>query len=159
MLAWVDLLRWVHVIGAAVLFGTGIGIAFFMLIAHRTRDPALIAHVAATVVLADAVFTATAVVLQPITGFALAALVGWPLTEGWLLLSLTLYVFTGCFWLPVVWIQLRMRDMARVACAAGEPLPERYDRLFRIWFLCGWPAFAAVLAILWLMTAKPAISL
>lgn len=154
---WVDLLRWLHVIGATVLFGTGAGIAFFMLAAHRTRDPVLVAHVSGTVVIADGLFTATAAILQPLTGYALARLVGWRLTEGWVLLSLGLYVFIGLFWLPVVWLQIRMRDLARAAAAAGEPLPPAYDRLFRIWFICGWPAFAAMLTILWLMTAKPTI--
>ena len=152
---WIDLLRWLHVIGATVLFGTGAGIAFFMLAAHRTRDPGLVAHVSGTVVIADGLFTATAAILQPLTGYGLVRLVGWPLTEGWVLLSLGLYVFIGLFWLPVVWLQIRMRDLARAAAAAGGPLPPAYDRLFRIWFRCGWPAFAAMLTILWLMTAKP----
>ena len=144
----VDVLRWLHVIGATVLLGTGAGIAFFMLMAHRTRQPALVAHVAGTVVVADLLFTATAVVAQPLTGLGLALLVGWPLTEGWLLVSLALYVLTGLFWLPVVWIQLRMRDLARAAAREGLPLPGEYYRLFRIWFACGIPAFLAVLAIL-----------
>ncbi len=155
----VDVLRWLHVIGAAVLLGTGAGIAFFMLMAHRTRQPALVAHVAGTVVVADLLFTATAVVAQPLTGLGLALLVGWPLTEGWLLVSLALYVLTGMFWLPVVWIQLRMRDLARSAAREGLPLPGEYCRLFRIWFACGIPAFLAVLAILWLMLAKPSLGL
>lgn len=150
-----DLLRWLHGIGATVLLGTGAGIAFFMLMAHRTRQPALVAHVAGTVVVADLLFTATAVVAQPLTGLGLALLIGWPLTEGWLLVSLALYVLTGLFWLPVVWIQLRMRDLARAAAREGLPLPGQYHRLFRIWFACGIPAFLAVLAILWLMLAKP----
>lgn len=154
-----DILRWLHVIGAAVLLGTGAGIAFFMLMAHRTGQPALIAHVAGTVVVADLLFTATAVVAQPLTGLGLALLIGWPLTEGWLLVSLALYVLTGLFWLPVVWIQLRMRDLARVAAREGLPLPGQYHRLFRIWFACGIPAFLAVLAIIWLMLAKPSFSL
>jgi uncharacterized membrane protein len=155
----VDVLRWLHVIGATVLLGTGAGIAFFMLMAHRTRQPALVAHVAGTVVVADLLFTATAVVAQPLTGLGLALLVGWPLTEGWLLVSLALYVLTGLFWLPVVWIQLRMRDLARSAAREGLPLPGEYHRLFRIWFACGIPAFLAVLAILWLMLAKPSFGL
>ncbi|WP_137126512.1 DUF2269 domain-containing protein [Roseomonas sp. HF4] len=152
-----ELLRWLHVIGAAVLLGTGAGIAFFMLMAHRTRDPALVAHVAGTVVLADTLFTATAVVLQPITGALLAWQVGWSLTEPWILLSLALYVLTGLFWLPVVAIQLRLRNLARAAAADGMPLPPAYHRLFRTWFACGVPAFAAVLAIFWLMLARPSL--
>ncbi|MBX9700158.1 MAG: DUF2269 domain-containing protein [Acetobacteraceae bacterium] len=152
-------LRWLHVIGAAVLLGTGAGIAFFMLMAHRGGDARTIAHVAGTVVLADALFTATAVVLQPVTGALLAWRLGWSLAEGWILLSLALYVVTGLFWLPVVAMQLRMRNLARAAAMTGAPLPPAYHRLFRAWFLCGIPAFAAVLAIIWLMLARPALSL
>lgn len=149
------LLKLVHVIGATVLFGTGMGIAFFMLMAHRTGDARLIAHTAGIVVIADTLFTATAVVLQPLTGLALAHLAGYRLTEGWVAASLGLYVLTGAFWLPVVWIQLRLRDLARAAAEAGTPLDAAYHRLWRLWFACGVPAFGAVLTILWLMTAKP----
>ncbi|MBX4992081.1 putative membrane protein [Rhizobium binae] len=146
-----------HVIGATVLFGTGAGIAFFMVMAHRTRDPVLIAHVAGTVVIADTVFTATAAILQPVTGYLLARTIGWDLTEGWIALSLLLYVFTGVFWLPVVWIQIRLRDLARAAAVSGTVLPPSYFGLYRIWFAFGFPAFAAVLGILWLMLTKPAL--
>jgi uncharacterized membrane protein len=149
------LLKVAHVIGAAVLLGTGAGIAFFMLMAHRTRDPALIAHTAGIVVVADTLFTASAVVLQPVTGAALAHIVGYPLWSGWIAWSLALYVLTGLCWLPVVWIQLRLRDLAREAVATGAPLPARYVRLFRVWFVLGFPAFAAVIGIVWLMVAKP----
>ncbi|SFF88364.1 Uncharacterized membrane protein [Ensifer sp. OV372] len=148
-----DLLRPANVIGAAVLFGTGAGIAFFMLMAKRTRDARLIAHVA------DTVFTATAVLLQPITGYLLATSIGWSLTEGWIALSLILYVVTGLFWLPVVWIQLRLRDLARLATANGAPLPPEFDRLYAIWFACGFPAFFAVTGIFWLMLMKPQFAL
>jgi uncharacterized membrane protein len=151
----VELLRWLHVIGAAVLLGTGAGIAFFMLMAHRSGDPRAIAHVAGTVVVADMLFTATAVVLQPLTGGWLAAIEGYPLSRGWLALALGLYGLTGLFWLPVLWIQVRMRDLARAAVSRSEPLPARYHRLFRVWFACGIPAFLSVLAILWLMLTKP----
>ncbi len=145
-----------HVIGAAVLLGTGAGIAFFMLMANRTGDPRLIAHTAGVVVLADTLFTATAVVLQPLTGLWLANLTGYALTEFWILAGFGLYVLTGLFWLPVVWIQLRLRALARGAADAGTPLPPAYYRLWRVWFACGFPAFAAVLAIFWLMIARPA---
>lgn len=149
------LLRFAHVIGATVLFGTGAGIAFFMVMARRSGDAAHIARTARTVVLADFLFTATAVVLQPVTGVALAWAIGWDLTEGWILLSIALYVFTGLFWLPVVWIQMRLRDLAEAAVAGGTALPARWHRLYRIWFACGIPAFLAVLAIFWLMLARP----
>ncbi|EJT04871.1 DUF2269 domain-containing protein [Rhizobium sp. CCGE 510] len=148
-----------HVLGATVLFGTGAGIAFFMVMAHRTRDPRLVAHVAATVVVADTVFTATAAILQPVTGTLLARSIGWELSEGWIALSLLLYIVTGLFWLPVVWIQIRLRDLARIAAASGSALPPAYFRLYRIWFACGFPAFSAVVGILWLMLTKPAIAL
>lgn len=153
-----DALRWLHVVGAAVLFGTGAGIAFFMLLAHRTGDPRLVAHVAGSVVVADMVFTAVAVLAQPATGAALAYGLGWPLSTGWIAVSLALYAATGALWLPVVFMQMRMRDLARAAAAAGAPLPQAYRRLFRLWFACGVPAFAFVAAILWLMIARPAIS-
>ncbi|KQP41977.1 DUF2269 family protein [Methylobacterium sp. Leaf106] len=152
---YVDLLRWLHVIGATILLGTGAGIAFFMTMAHRTGRPDLIAHVAGTVVVADTLFTATAAVIQPLTGWLLARAVGWPLSEGWIALSLILYVVIGLFWLPVVRIQTTLRDLASAAAGSGVPLPPRYHRLYRIWFACGFPAFAAMLAIVWLMTAKP----
>ena len=149
------LVKAAHVIGAAVLLGTGAGIAFFMLMAHRTRQPALIAHTARIVVLADFVFTTSAVIAQPITGGTLAHLAGLPFNTGWVALSLALYVVTGLCWLPVVWIQTRLRRLAEAAAQAGAPLPAEYDRLFRVWFVLGFPAFAAVLAIVWLMVAKP----
>ena len=142
-----------------MLFGTGAGIAFFMVMAHRSRDPRIIAHVAGTVVVADMLFTATAVILQPVTGLLLAHEVGWPLSEGWIVLSLILYVFTGLFWLPVVFIQIRLRDLARGAATAGSPLPDRYFQLYRIWFVLGFPAFASAFCIIWLMLAKPALTL
>lgn len=150
-----EVLLFGHVIGACVLLGTGAGIAFFMVAASRTGDPALIAHTGGVVVLADTIFTATAVVLQPVTGYLLAREAGWPVLEGWLLAALGLYVLTGLFWLPVVWIQIRLRDLAAAARDAKLPLPEAYHRLYRIWFACGFPAFSAVLGIVWLMVAKP----
>ena len=152
-------LKFVHVVGASVLLGTGAGIAFFMLLAHRDGTPAVVAGVARIVVIADFLFTATAVVLQPVTGVWLALHVGYPLTEGWIVVSLALYVVTGAFWLPVVWMQLRMRDLAAAAAARHTPLPETYHRLFRLWFAFGFPAFTAVLAIFWLMIQRPSFAL
>lgn len=148
-------LKYLHVIGAAVILGTGAGIAFFMLMAHRTGEAAFVARTAGIVVVADALFTATAVVAQPVTGYLLAREIGVPLTDPWLLASLGLFVVAGLFWLPVVWIQARLRDLARAAALAGAPLPAAYHRLFRVWFACGFPAFGAVMAIVWLMIAKP----
>ena len=149
------LLKYLHVIGASVLLGTGAGIAFFMLLAHRTGSAATVAAVARIVVIADLVFTATAVVVQPVTGIALAWHMGWSLWEGWIALSIVLYFVTGAFWLPVVLMQMRMRDLVAEAAATGGELPPLYHRLFRFWFAFGFPAFGAVLAIFWLMIAKP----
>jgi uncharacterized membrane protein len=149
------IIKYLHVLGAIVLLGTGSGIAFFMLMAHRTQDAAYIFRTARTVVVADFIFTATAVIAQPVTGFILARIVGWPLTQKWLALSLILYVAAGLFWLPVVWMQMRMRDLAGKAVRTGTPLPATYHRLFRLWFAFGFPGFGSVAAILWLMIAKP----
>jgi len=148
-------LKWVHLIGAAVLLGTGAGIAVCMVLAHRTGEAATVAAEARLVVVADFLFTATAVILQPITGVLLVWYVGYSLWDGWILASLVLYLVTGAFWLPVVWMQQRMRDLAVAAAREARPLPPEYHRLFRVWFAFGFPAFAAVLAIFWLMIAKP----
>jgi uncharacterized membrane protein len=150
-------IKYLHVIGAAVLLGTGAGIAFFMLMAHLRADPREIAGVARTVVLADFLFTASAVVIQPVTGVWLASLTGYSLGTGWIALSIALYILTGVFWLPVVWMQIRMREFASSAVAEEKPLPAAYHRLFWWWFAFGFPAFAAVLAIFWLMIARPSI--
>ncbi|MEM7068033.1 MAG: DUF2269 domain-containing protein [Pseudomonadota bacterium] len=151
----VDIVHYAHVMGATVLLGTGAGIAFFMLLAHRTQDAKLIAHVSGTVVIADTVFTATAAIFQPVTGAFLAVYHGWPFLEGWVLASILLYLFVGLFWIPVIFIQIKMRNLARIAAEAGEVLPNPYHRLFRIWFIFGFPAFFAMLAIFWLMLFKP----
>jgi uncharacterized membrane protein len=148
-------LKLLHILGATVLFGTGLGIAFFMLMAHRTRDAALIAHTARIVVIADVLFTATAVVIQPLSGLWLAEHIGFSLNEPWLAISLGLYLLVGACWLPVVWIQIQLRNLAAAAARDGTPLPPRYHRLFRIWFALGWPAFAGVIAIFALMVWKP----
>lgn len=150
-------LKYLHVLGATVLLGTGAGIAFFMLMAHLSGDPAVVAGVTRIVVTADFVFTATAVVAQPITGVLLARSAGYSLTDGWIVWSIALYLITGVFWLPVVRMQMRMRDMAEESARLAQPLPARYHQIFRVWFAFGFPAFAAVLAIFWLMIAKPAI--
>jgi uncharacterized membrane protein len=150
-------LKYLHVIGAVVILGTGSGIAFFMLMAHLSRDVAFVARTAAVVVRADALFTATAVAVQPLTGYLLLRKTGLVWTEGWMIAALVLYAVAGAFWLPVVWMQARMRDLARAAAAKGEPLPPTYHRLFRLWFTFGFPGFGSVLAIIWLMIAKPSL--
>jgi uncharacterized membrane protein len=150
------LLKWLHLIGAAVLLGTGAGIAFFLWRAHRSGDARHIAAVAADVVRADLWFTTSAVLLQPLTGVLLMLSRGWSLEHAWIRWTLWLYALVGCCWLPVVWLQCRMRRVAREAANQHQRLPPHYLRLYRWWFALGWPAFAGVLAILWLMVAKPA---
>lgn len=152
-------LKYLHIVGAAVLLGTGAGIAFFMPAAHLGGKPSVIAGVARIVVIADFIFTATAVVVQPVTGSLLALHVGYSFWDGWIVWSMVLYVITGALWLPVVWMQMRLRDLASAAAADGSPLPDEYHRIFRLWFAFGIPAFVAVAAILWLMITKPQIAL
>jgi uncharacterized membrane protein len=149
------LVKYLHVLGAIVLLGTGSGIAFFMLMAHRSGDAAFIARTAATVVFADMLFTLTAVLLQPLSGGLLMMLSSTDFTERWLMSSLGLYAVAGLFWVPVIFMQIEMRDLARVAAAQSQPLPPRYFALFRRWMLFGIPGFGSVMIILWLMIAKP----
>ena len=149
------IVKYLHVLGAIVILGTGTGIAFFMLMAHRSGDPAFIARTAATVVIADMLFTLTAVLLQPVTGGLLMALSATTLAERWLVMSLGLYAVAGLFWVPVIFMQVEMRNLARVALVQRQPLPPRYFVLFRRWFGFGIPGFGSVMLILWLMVAKP----
>lgn len=151
------ILKYLHVLGAVVILGTGAGIAFFMLMADRSRDAPFIARTAGVVVIADLVFTATAIVAQPVSGYLLLRETGGALAESWVAASLALYAIAGAFWLPVVWMQIRMRDLARAAAAVAGPLPPAYHRLFRLWFAFGFPGFGAVMLILWLMLAKPVL--
>ena len=152
---WYLWVKWLHVVSSTVLFGTGLGIAFFFVRAQRTGNVAVIASVSRDVVLADGVFTATAVLVQPASGIALALMAGYPLTSPWLLVSIALYFLIGACWLPVVWLQIWMRDLAVAAAATSSPLPKQYLTYYRRWFALGWPAFVGVLIIFYLMVAKP----
>ena len=149
------LVKYLHVLGAIVILGTGSGIAFFMLMAHRSGDASFIARTAANVVFADMVFTMTAVLLQPVTGVVLMMLSQTAVTELWLVTSLGLYAVAGLFWVPVIFMQIEMRDLARAAAARNAPLPTRYFTLVRRWMLFGIPGFGSVMMIVWLMIAKP----
>jgi uncharacterized membrane protein len=149
------LVKYLHVLGAIVILGTGAGIAFFMLMAHRSGNADFIARTAAVVVVADALFTLTAVLLQPVTGGLLMMLSSTSFTERWLLASLLLYAVAGLFWVPVIFMQIEMRDLARLAAEKAQPLPPRYFKLYRRWLCCGFPGFGSVVTILWLMIAKP----
>jgi uncharacterized membrane protein len=149
------IVKTIHVISSTLLFGTGIGSAFYMLCASLSRDARVVAFVVRYVVIADWLFTSTAVVVQPVTGAWLAHLAGFPLSSPWIAASIVLYLVAGACWLPVVWMQVRMRDMARAAAAAGSPLPPRYWRFFRLWVALGIPAFTSLVAVFYLMVAKP----
>lgn len=152
---WYLLIKWLHIISSTVLFGTGAGIAFFFLRAQGTGDAKVIAAVARDVVLADMVFTASAVILQPVTGLALVLIEGYSLSAHWLVLSMVLYVLIGCCWLPVVWLQIRMRNLAIDADNHDIRLPVVYHLYYRCWFALGLPAFIGVMVIFYLMVAKP----
>jgi uncharacterized membrane protein len=148
--------KWLHILSSTLLFGTGLGIAFFMWMAHRRRDPVLIAGTSRMVVVADACFTAPAIVTQFVTGLWLAHRLGIGLTTFWVQAALALFFFVGACWLPVLWLQIRARDLALAAVRAGAPLPAAYYRVMRWWFWLGWPAFFGVIVIFWLMVSKPA---
>jgi uncharacterized membrane protein len=152
------LLKYIHILSATLLFGTGLGTAFHGFLAFLSRDAKVVAAVGGSVVLADWLFTTPAVIVQPATGIAMALMMGFPLTSGWIALALALYVMVGACWLPVVWLQLELRRLARESAASGTPLPERYFRYLRYWFILGWPAFIGVLAIFYLMVFKPDLS-
>jgi uncharacterized membrane protein len=150
-------IKWLHVLSATILFGTGIGIAFFKWITDRSGDVRAIRIVTERTVMADWVFTTPAVILQPLTGLALVYYAGFPLLSGWVLYAFLLYFFAGCCWLPVVALQIRMRNLARAADRANLPLPPQYWRHARLWFWLGVPAFSALLVVYWLMIAKPTL--
>lgn len=148
-------IKWLHILSSTLLFGTGIGSAYYMLVASLNRDAAGAYLVVRHVVVADWVFTAPAIVLQPLTGYYLAHLAGMPLSSRWMVLSLMLYLLAVACWLPVLWLQVRMRELARTATASGGGLPALYWYYFRIWFALGIPAFLALVAVFYLMVVKP----
>jgi uncharacterized membrane protein len=150
------LVKWIHILSSVVLVGTGFGTAFYLFFANRSGNLSAQAVVARLVVRADWWFTTPAVVVQPASGLLMAHMAGWPLTTPWLALSIVLFVVTGLFWLPVVWLQLRMAAMARQAVEQGSELPEAYRRYARWWEALGYPAFIAMLVVFYLMVAKPA---
>ena len=147
--------KWVHILSSTVLFGTGLGSAFYMYFASRTRDAHVIAVVVRYVVIADFIFTTPTIILQPLTGFYLAHLAGFPLSSPWITWSIGLYLLAGAAWLPVVWMQLRMRDFAVTAARNGGPVPTQYWRYLRMWVALGFVAFSALVVVFYLMVVKP----
>ena len=151
-------LKTVHIISSVLLVGTGLGSAFYMFFANRTDSVAAKAVVSRLVVRADWWFTTPCVLVQPISGIALAHMAGWPLSTPWLAWSLALYALAGVCWLPVVWLQIRMARMAHIADGAGQPLPDLYEQYRRRWEALGYPAFIAMVAVFYLMVNKPSLS-
>jgi uncharacterized membrane protein len=148
--------KWLHILSSTLLFGTGLGSAFYMFFASRTRDARVAAVVVRHVVIADWLFTTPTIILQPLTGFWLMQLAGFPLSTPWIAWSIALYLLAGAAWLPVVWIQLRMRDQAIDAAQRQADLPSSYWRMLRVWVALGCVAFAALVVVFYLMVAKPA---
>lgn len=149
------IVKWLHILSSTVLFGTGIGSAYYMLFTSLTRDAHAVASVVRLVVIADWAFTTTTIILQPLTGFYLIHLMGYPLSSAWILWSIVLYFVAGAAWLPVVWMQIKMRDLAQAAAAARTELPPRYWALLKWWTALGCVAFAALVVVFYLMVAKP----
>ncbi|MDR1074753.1 MAG: DUF2269 domain-containing protein [Xanthomonadaceae bacterium] len=148
-------LKLIHILSSTLLFGTGLGIAFFMWMAHLRGDPKIIAATGRVVVIADSFFTAPAVIAQFVTGLWLTRVLQLPLSTYWVQMALVLFFVIGACWLPVLWLQVRARDLARIADQRGEPLPKAYYTTMRWWFCLGWPAFLSVVGIFWLMVNKP----
>ena len=151
-------LKAAHVLSAAVVFGTGLGIAFFTWFGYRgaMRDGALEAlrSTLRLTVIADACLTAPAVAFQAVSGVMLMNVHGWPMVSAWSIAVWSLFFLAGACWLPVLVIQSRLARAAREAPSTAA-LPPGFHRMFRWWFALGTVAFAAVIAIYWLMVAKP----
>ena len=147
-------LKYLHILSMVLLFGTGLGSAFYKWMADRSGNLTHIAVVNRHVVLADWIFTTPTVIFQPLSGLGMVYLLGLPLATPWITLSLGLYVFAGLCWLPVVWLQIRMRNLADAALIAQIPLPAEYWRYARVWFWLGVPAFVAMVGVVFLMVFK-----
>jgi uncharacterized membrane protein len=147
-----------HILSAAVLFGTGLGIAFYCWFGYRNAmrvgDVGSLRATLRLTVLADAWLTAPAIVFQAVSGVVLMILLGWPFLSAWSVAVWSLFVFTGACWLPVVWIQVLQWREARDAVSVLA-LRDVFHRRFRVWFTLGVMAFTAVIAIYWLMVTKP----
>jgi uncharacterized membrane protein len=147
--------KWLHILSSTVLFGFGAGTAWYFWNAHLTCNPATIASVGRTVICADWIFTGTSGIVQPLTGIVLAHLTGWPLTTPWLVAAYALYALAFVCWVPVVWLQTKATHLAQAAVESQTVLGSDYARVMRWWFALGWPAFIGLLAVFWLMVAKP----
>ena len=149
------LLKWLHIVSAIILFGTGFGSAFYKFMADRSGDLRVIARTNRTVVLADWIFTTPTVILQPLSGIALLVLASHELSETWVRYSIVLFILAGMCWLPVVVLQYRMRNLAETALRNGTALPAIYQTLATQWTWLGVVAFSAMITVVGLMVFKP----
>jgi uncharacterized membrane protein len=147
-------LKWVHVLSSTILFGAGVGSAFHLFVSSLRREVDGMANASRNVVIADWLLTTPAAILQPATGLWLVHEMGIPYATPWVAWSIALYGVAIACWLPVVWIQLRMRDVMAEAARAGHPVPPAYDRYFHRWLVLGFGAFFAFVLIFWLMVAR-----
>ncbi len=148
-------LKTLHILSSVILVGTGFGSAFYLFCANRSKSVPAQAVVARIVVLADWIFTTPAAIVQPVTGLLMLSMAGWSLTTPWVMWSIILYLFAGACWLPVVWLQIRMKGMADLAVREGMALPAQYWQYARWWEGLGYPAFTAMLVVYFLMVNKP----
>ena len=149
------LLKWIHILSSTILFGTGIGSAFYMFSANRSKNIPSIYFATKYVVIADFIFTTPAVIIQLLTGLWLLQITGYNFSDKWVMFGIALYFFAGACWLPVVLMQIKMRDMAKIAFETGGTLPERYWKMDKWWITLGSLAFPAIVVVFWLMVAKP----
>jgi uncharacterized membrane protein len=149
------IIKWIHIVSSTILFGTGIGSAFYMFIANRRKNISDIYFATRHVVIADWIFTTPSIIIQLITGLWMMHLAGYNLTDTWIKWGLILYFFAGACWLPVVWMQIKMRDMAKSSLETGKPLPERYWQMDKWWICLGLLAFPAIIIVFYLMVMKP----
>lgn len=149
------ILKWVHILSSTILFGTGIGSAFYMFMANRRKDISAIYFATRHVVIADFIFTTPSVIVQLVSGVFLVHLSGASFSDTWIMWGIILYSFAGICWLPVVWIQIKMRDMAKHALLTKSDLPPLYWKYDRWWITLGSLAFPAIIIIFYLMVFKP----
>lgn len=152
---WYNIVKTAHILGSTILFGTGIGIAFFMFRSAFTDCMHEKLYATRNTVLADYIFTLPATIIQPATGFWLVWNGGYEWNETWLVTTYILYIVAGLCWLPVVWIQIQLKILVQESASGNAPLPTKYHKLFRLWFILGWPAFLGLIAVFYLMVTKP----
>jgi uncharacterized membrane protein len=148
------ILKFIHILAAVVVTGTGAGIAFFMFMANRSNNPQAIYITTKHVILGDWIFTTPAVITQTITGILLMNMQGYSFSAPWFYWVVGLFAFIGICWLPVLRIQYKLRELAKISVNSNQVTPE-FKSLMKTWTLLGIPAFTAIIGIFWLMVFKP----